>query len=84
MNSILTNHFLQMALFNLFGRARTPLKSKFYSLRLSRRQSYSFDDNSHTTTGAESRKIDGKLIRQLAGVKTALDRLTNVLTDQFH
>ena len=35
-------------------------------------------------TSAESRQRDGQLVRQLAGVKTALDRLTNVLTDQFH
>ena len=35
-------------------------------------------------TGSESRKRDQQLVRQLAGVKSALDRLTNVLTDQFH
>ena len=46
----------------------------------------SYDDNHSysTMTGSESRKRDQQLVRQLAGVKSALDRLTNVLTDQFH
>ena len=35
-------------------------------------------------TSAESRQRDGQLVKQLAGVKSALDRLTIVLTDQFH